>query len=73
MPRLKSRPGGGCIYLGDDGCTIHDRRPQVCRTFDCRDIYRKTTRAQRRHLVKSGVADKRIFDAGRSRLNILTA
>lgn len=35
--RLQHKPrGGGCIYLGDGGCTIHDRAPAICKRFDCR-------------------------------------
>jgi hypothetical protein len=33
---LKHKPGGDCVYLGAEGCTIHDRAPYVCRQFDCR-------------------------------------
>jgi Fe-S-cluster containining protein len=34
---LKHQPNGDCIYLDrDKGCTIHGRRPTVCREMDCR-------------------------------------
>jgi hypothetical protein len=33
---LQSKPDGSCIYVGDKGCTIWDRRPAICRAFDCR-------------------------------------
>ena len=29
---------GGCIYLGEGGCTIYERRPVTCRFFDCREL-----------------------------------
>lgn len=29
---------GQCVYLGDEGCTIHDTRPDKCRKFDCREL-----------------------------------
>lgn len=32
---------GACIYLGENGCEIYDHRPNVCRNFDCRDVYAK--------------------------------
>jgi len=32
---LAHQDGGACIYLGKRGCTIWDRRPAVCREFDC--------------------------------------
>lgn len=47
-PALKHKPGGGCIYLGDSGCTIHERAPAVCKDFDCRLYYRSLTREVRR-------------------------
>lgn len=34
-PILKHKPNKDCIYLGESGCTIHDRRPVVCREFSC--------------------------------------
>lgn len=34
--KLTRKPDGSCVYLGDKGCTIHDRAPYVCRKFDCR-------------------------------------
>jgi Fe-S-cluster containining protein len=33
---LQQRADGGCVHLGDRGCTIHEHRPAVCRSFDCR-------------------------------------
>lgn len=38
---LKHKPNGDCIYLDRDrGCSIHDRRPVVCREFDCLNLLR---------------------------------
>lgn len=34
--RLLKKADGGCVYLVDGGCGIYDRRPEVCRGFDCR-------------------------------------
>lgn len=34
--RLTRKPDGSCVYLGDKGCTIHEKAPYVCRKFDCR-------------------------------------
>lgn len=28
---------GRCIYLGPNGCTVYEHRPQICRDYDCRD------------------------------------
>ena len=32
---------GSCTYFGDNGCTIWDRAPALCREFDCRDLYKR--------------------------------
>lgn len=34
---LRRRDNGDCVYLYAEGCSIQDRKPRVCRTFDCRD------------------------------------
>ena len=57
---LAHKKNGNCIYLGEKGCTIHDRAPAVCREFDCRDLWRRTSRSERRQMdcarscIKSG-------------------
>lgn len=33
---LQRKKNGECIYLGKTGCTIYDRAPTVCKSFDCR-------------------------------------
>jgi putative zinc- or iron-chelating protein len=33
---LKQRADGSCVYLIDNVCSIYERRPFVCRAFDCR-------------------------------------
>ena len=62
---LKQKPNGDCIYLGEKGCTIHDHRPAICRTFDCRKFVLKFPGRQLRALVKRGVLDKDMIEAGR--------
>lgn len=68
---VKKGADGYCIYLGANGCTIHDRAPTICKSFDCRDLYRSKTRHERRRLVAKGVCSKEVFDAGRVRLHTL--
>lgn len=72
-PVLKEKSNGDCIYLGEDGCTIHDRAPKVCRVFDCRRWYLSHSRAERKRMVKRGLASKDVFDAGRERAGTLRA
>src|ERR1051326_4818237 len=33
---LATRQNKECIYLGPTGCKIYERRPFLCRSFDCR-------------------------------------
>lgn len=72
---LKHKPEGGCIYLGENGCTIWERAPAICREFDCRRFYRSllrdTTRAQRRGKFHKLVGSE-VLRAGRKRLHTLT-
>ena len=68
---LQCGESGECIYLGRDGCTIHDRAPAICRAFDCRDLFLSKTRAERLALSKSGVVSNEIFTAGYERLKTL--
>jgi Fe-S-cluster containining protein len=65
---LKRRPNGDCVYLGDGGCTIHDRAPVMCKAFDCRLNFLKYSRNERRVMVRDGLASKELFEAGRKRL-----
>jgi Fe-S-cluster containining protein len=52
--QLKKRDDGACVYLSDRlGCTIHDRRPAMCRAFDCGDWYATTSRQTRRRMERS--------------------
>lgn len=36
-PYLLARKHDGCSYLGEAGCTIYDKRPATCRSYDCRE------------------------------------
>jgi Fe-S-cluster containining protein len=36
-PYLLARGHDGCTYLGAQGCTVYERRPAVCRSYDCRE------------------------------------
>ena len=68
---VKKGADGNCIYLGPDGCSIYDRAPVICRTFDCRRLFLSKTRNERRAMVKAGLADADVFEAGRKRLSSL--
>lgn len=68
---LKHRKNGDCVYLGRDGCTIRERRPALCRAFDCRGFFLSKTRAERLEHRKSGAVARAVLNAGRERLKTL--
>lgn len=69
---LDSKPDGSCVYLGDHGCTIHDRAPLVCRRFDCRRfVLELGDRASRRRLIREGIVTKDVVAAGVARMHTL--
>lgn len=54
-----------CWYLDDEkGCTIYDKRPTVCRAFDCR-IY-----GLQRAGSKIEDRDREVIAAGQERLRV---
>ncbi len=74
---LATETNGHCVYLGPFGCTIYDRRPLLCRSFDCRQHYRQhylmLPRQDRDNLVRLGMSSRAVFNAGRARLKSLSA
>jgi Putative zinc- or iron-chelating domain len=49
---IAHKENGDCIYQDAAGCSIHSRRPYLCRIFDCRLYHldmRKRPRGERRH------------------------
>jgi hypothetical protein len=70
---LAATPEGACVYLGPAGCTIYDRRPLLCRTFDCRTHYLILPRQDRDNLVRLGLSSRAVFNAGRARVRTLSA
>lgn len=70
---LATTPKGACVYLGPTGCTIYERRPLLCRTFDCRQHYLMLPRQDRDNLVRLGLSSRAVFNAGRARLKTLNA
>lgn len=70
---LATDESGRCVYLGSNGCTIYDRRPFLCRSFDCRQHYLILPRQDRDNLVRIGLSSRAVFNAGKSRLKTLSA
>jgi Fe-S-cluster containining protein len=65
---LKMKENGDCIYLGEGGCSIHERVPGVCREFDCRALFATSSRAERRAM---GDGERAVYKAGRQRVETL--
>src|ERR1700735_3204487 len=52
--RLAIKENRDCIYLGNAGCEIYERRPVICRAFDCRKQYLRFPKKLTRSLIDSG-------------------
>jgi len=70
---LATKENGSCVYLGETGCTIYERRPLLCRSFDCRKHYLILPRQDRDNLVRLGLSSREVFNAGRVRVKTLSA
>lgn len=69
---LKRKPDGSCIYLQPDNkCGIYERRPLICREFDCRIQYLTQSRALRRRNEQDEPRLKPIHKAALERLDTL--
>lgn len=54
-----------CVYVGPFGCTIWEKRPVICREFDCRGMVRKLTPKSQRALLAAGVLNMQVINRGR--------
>ena len=70
---LLATENGACVYLGPSACTIYERRPLLCRSFDCRKHYLILPRQDRDNLVRLGLSSRAVFNAGRARVKTLSA
>ncbi|HXX62239.1 MAG TPA: YkgJ family cysteine cluster protein [Bacteroidota bacterium] len=61
---LAHSANGNCVYLGEGGCTIHDRSPLLCRSADCRSIAAKIDFVTAKRLHVMGRLDLRVWDQG---------
>jgi len=65
---------GHCVYLGETGCTIHDKRPAICRRYHCARTalaLEQIPRHMRKTLKRRGdVFDKALLERGRDRLRL---
>jgi Fe-S-cluster containining protein len=62
---LKQKPNRECIHLGPKGCEIYERRPAMCRNYDCGALYRRMRPREREEAVRRGLVDTAMLNAGR--------
>jgi hypothetical protein len=61
---LAHKPNGECVYLNEQGCSIHGRAPSLCRTADCRSVAVRIDFETARALHAMGRLDLRVWDQG---------
>ena len=70
LRQLKNKVDGSCTYLTDQGCSIYDRRPAMCRSFDCRLLVRSALAGQL-PIIGLGSVPADLMRAGLQRLPTL--
>lgn len=68
---LAHKPDGTCIYLGENGCSIHGNAPALCREFDCRRLVKQMGYTKARKVVKQGLLGAGVFRRGLELISIL--
>ncbi len=66
---LAHKPNRDCRYLGSNGCTIHETKPQMCKDMDCRNIARAYTFTQARKLAAKNMLRFPVWKRGRELLS----
>mgnify|MGYP001572449733 FL=1 len=72
---LDQKDNGECVYLGPDGCTNYEKRPALCREFDCRKFYLSVQKGRPLKLAEQLATDtlmpSEVMEAGKARLHTL--
>jgi Fe-S-cluster containining protein len=69
---LKRKPNGDCIHLRHRGCAIYDKRPAVCRRFDCRRAFWEfRDQRMRKEAIEHKHLPATVFAEGRKRIHSL--
>lgn len=68
--RLRQTPDGACVHLGEAGCTVYEKRPAMCRVFDCRRLYVEATRAERRRHERRDPRARALYARGRELMDV---
>ena len=67
---LAHKKNGDCYYLGENGCTIHDSKPVLCDSMDCRNIANNVTYTNARKLDKNGRLRMSVWKKGKELLKV---
>lgn len=65
---LAHKEDGSCVYMAESGCGIHNRRPTICREFDCRSMARVISFDQAMIMHAKGILDMKMWDKGQDLL-----
>ena len=61
---IAHKPNRDCIYLTDNGCSIHDHAPALCRAGDCRSLAFRYNFEMALKLHEAGRIDLCVWDRG---------
>lgn len=61
---IAHKANGECVYLGENGCTIHDRAPSLCRVVDCRTLAARVNFETARQMHLMGRLNLAVWDQG---------
>lgn len=66
---LKRAENGDCLYLSrETGCTIYERRPAICREFNCAKMVDKLGLEGLKKVASKGLVSQEVLTAGIARL-----
>ena len=65
---LKRQENGSCLYLGVSGCTIYEKRPVVCRAFDCAGMVQRLKKKEIPLMIRDGLISKKVVARGKELL-----
>ena len=68
---LDHKKNGDCIYLDENGCSIHPRRPLMCREMDCRNLARNITYTNARQFAREKKLPLSVWKRGKELLRKL--
>lgn len=64
------RVDGKCAYLGENGCTVYDKRPLSCRAFSCIELVQNVMgMPEAKRAVFATITESAIFAEGKRRLS----